>query len=65
MTLRGQFSGVSGWTVRRRGGDEGGAVGADTSLMALAEKSWGETGRHRSFVFVLTLEKYKRDYVLI
>lgn len=43
----------------------GGAVGADTSLTALAEKSWGETGRHRSFVFVLTLEKYKRDYVLI
>lgn len=42
-----------------------GAVGADTSLTALAEKSWGETGRHRSFVFVLTLEKYKRDYVLI
>lgn len=51
--------------VRRRGGDEGGAVGADTSLTALAEKSWGETGWHRSFVFVLTLEKYKRDYVLI
>lgn len=43
----------------------GGAVGADTSLTALAEKSWGETGRHRSFDFVLTLEKYKRDYVLI
>lgn len=51
--------------VRRRGGDEWGTVSADASLKAPAEKSGGDTGQRRSFVFVLTLEKYKCDYVLI
>lgn len=50
--------------VRGGGGDEWGALSADTSLKALAEKNWGETGQ-QEFCFCLALEKYKRDYVLI